>query len=312
MALKLDKILCTTDFSPYAEYILTYGVALARRFEAELLVFHAIYSPHSQPDGAGLVDDSSRQGDLFREARQHLRQIMADKDVPWDPIIALGEPAEEAARAAREHGVDLVVAASYGHSGWKRWLMGTVVERMVRFVAQPIMVLNPPTDSSTPAGRQPMDIQRILVGSEVPPNPATMAQAVFLAMEFGSEIHLLHALERPTDDYDSVPGAVSFVDVQKAHQAEMSENLFRMVPEEALKCCGLKTTLVEGVPGEQLSRYARDHRFDLIIVGSRPQGRLEKILNTSTTEMVLRDAPCPVLAVPDTSRAGREQGPDLG
>jgi nucleotide-binding universal stress UspA family protein len=55
MVLKLDTILCTTDLSPHAEYILGYAINLARRFKARLPVFHAVYAPHEQPDGAGLA-----------------------------------------------------------------------------------------------------------------------------------------------------------------------------------------------------------------------------------------------------------------
>jgi nucleotide-binding universal stress UspA family protein len=55
--------------------------------------------------------------------------------------------------------------------------------------------------------------------------------------------------------------------------------------------------VVEGQAHEQILRYARKHNIDLIAMqagGSRP---LQRLFRRSTTESILRNAPCPVWAV---------------
>jgi nucleotide-binding universal stress UspA family protein len=54
---------------------------------------------------------------------------------------------------------------------------------------------------------------------------------------------------------------------------------------------------VEGRPPEQIVAQLRAKGIDLVVVGSRGSGRIERLLVGSTTEQVLASAPCSVLIV---------------
>lgn len=60
--------------------------------------------------------------------------------------------------------------------------------------------------------------------------------------------------------------------------------------------------VVEGAVGRQIIRAARDLRTDLIVMGARHLGRIERLLFGSVIEHVLRHTSCAVLIVPP--RAG--------
>ena len=60
----------------------------------------------------------------------------------------------------------------------------------------------------------------------------------------------------------------------------------------------MSTDVIPGVPGEVLSSYAAKSGADLIVVGVRHTSTVKKALIGSTTETVLRQAPCAVLTVP--------------
>ena len=59
--------------------------------------------------------------------------------------------------------------------------------------------------------------------------------------------------------------------------------------------------LADGHPGEMLAAYASRVKADLVVVGVVPHRAMEKVLAGSTTEALLRHAPCPVMTVPADS-----------
>jgi len=58
--------------------------------------------------------------------------------------VLLGDPGHEIADFAEEHGADLIILPSHGHSGIKRFLIGSVAERVVRLATCPVLVLKHP------------------------------------------------------------------------------------------------------------------------------------------------------------------------
>ena len=70
-----------------------------------------------------------------------------------------------------------------------------------------------------------------------------------------------------------------------------------MVPEEARTWCNPVTALLAGQPHEELIKYAVVNDIDLIVLGVRGHSLVETLFVGSTTDRVLRRAPCPVLSV---------------
>ena len=84
----------------------------------------------------------------------------------------------------------------------------------------------------------------------------------------------------------------------------LAEILAGLLPDTGGAPATVVTASMIGVPGEALSRYASRVAADLIVVGVQPHGAIEKMLVGSTTETVLRHAPCPVMTVPNHRGAG--------
>jgi len=101
------------------------------------------------------------------------------------------------------------------------------------------------------------------------------------------------------------PTDAPYGEVQKILEDKLLQKLTRLVPEDDIKGCDLKPTLFHGLPGEGLCSYATENKIDLIVVGVRHRGAFEKMLIGSTTEAVLRCAPCSVLTVPPAVLNGR-------
>ncbi len=84
------------------------------------------------------VDDESRS----RHAEQALLQRLSDaKQEGVDIAVRFGEPGHEIAEYASGIEADLIVMPSHGRTGIKRWLIGSVAERVVRLAHCPVLVL---------------------------------------------------------------------------------------------------------------------------------------------------------------------------
>ncbi|MCP4344756.1 MAG: universal stress protein [Desulfobacterales bacterium] len=297
MKIKLDKILCATDFSDFSRYVIHFGVGLALRFNSHLTVFHAISFPRDQLYGNVLSRGGERKK-LADKACGKIRNLMENHshELKWEPLASFGDPVDEAAQIAEQQNADIVIAASYGLSGLKRILLGTVVERMARTVSRPLLVVHPPKHPETDI---PLEFRKIVAGCALSDDSSqSLKYAISLAVEFQAELHLLHAVETPLDEDIVNPAQAPYGEVQQKLQDRLCQRLARLVPDEVFGQCNVKTVLIKGVPGEGLSSYAAENGADLIVIGVRHRSAIEKLLVGSTTEAVLRHAPCPVLVIP--------------
>lgn len=55
--------------------------------------------------------------------------------------VRVGSPAEEILQFAEERDFDLIVAGTHGRSGFKRWWIGSVAERVVRQAECPVLTV---------------------------------------------------------------------------------------------------------------------------------------------------------------------------
>jgi nucleotide-binding universal stress UspA family protein len=58
-----------------------------------------------------------------------------------EPIPAIGNPAQEIITAAESRGVDLIVIGSQGMSAVRRFLLGSVADRVVRHATCDVLVV---------------------------------------------------------------------------------------------------------------------------------------------------------------------------
>lgn len=127
--------------------------------------------------------------------------------------------------------------------------------------------------------------------------------AVSFAHEYRAELTLLHVVENLTVGYASdlfpVPMAEVFQEISGYARTELAK-----LAEEA-KQRGIKVSeiVVQGKPSAEIVRHAAENEVDIIVLGTHGKGMLDQALFGSTTERVVRRAPCPVLTVP---RAGHE------
>ena len=92
-------------------------------------------------------------------------------------------------------------------------------------------------------------------------------------------------------------GASAIDEIQEDYRNLIIQKLKEMVPEEARNWCTPQTSILEGQPYDALAKYAESKDVDMIVMGIRGHGLVKTLFLGSTTDRVVRRAPCPVLSV---------------
>ena len=298
MRVEIKTIFCATDISDFSNHAVSWGIALAQEFGAKLYVCHVVDFPTSITYGDGPIFFLDQQSQAISNANHQLKQLVGDKEIQWEPLVTIGHAGDEISRLAKEKGADLAISATHGRSGLKRLILGSVTERLMRTLHCPLLIVRGPEHDLNILSEHGLKFKKILVGCDFSEDSALAFQhGLSLAQEFQSELHLVHVIEPPVY-MDMFKISVGYgEELQVDLQSQIKGKLKNMVPKEAFNWCTPKTVLLDGPSHEELIRYAKTNNMDLIVLGIRGQGLVERLFIGSTTDRVVRQTSCPVLSV---------------
>jgi nucleotide-binding universal stress UspA family protein len=192
---------------------------------------------------------------------------------------------------------DLLVLGSHGRSGFQRWLLGSVTEKLIRQAPCPTMIV-PQRAHDTPPDK-PVQFRNILCPVDFSDaSMRAMEHALSLAEEADAHLTLLHVIEVPPELREQVALAGLDVDrIRAAAEAESLRRLRTLVPEQARTYCTVETAVREGAAFRQILAAASETRADLVVMGVHGRGALDLLVFGSNTVRVIRGAACPVLIV---------------
>ena len=298
MRMQFNRIICATDFSDFSNRTVNYGIALAREFEAKLYVCHVIDLSSVAIYGEFQLDPVGLQNRIMEDAREQLEELIGQQHKEWEPLITVGHTADEIARIVEEKNIDLVITATRGRSGLKRLILGSVTERLMRTLRCPLLVVHSPDKEFISTDDHEVNINRILVGCDFSPDSSLAFEyGLSLAQEFESELHLAHVIESTAYQELQKTDTPIETEIQQEIHGRLIQKLQDMVPEEARNWCKPQTSLIEGRSYEELVKYAEQHDIGMIVLGARGLGLVKSLLLGSTTDRVIRRAPCPILSV---------------
>ena len=134
---------------------------------------------------------------------------------------------------------------------------------------------------------------RILVPTDFSrASDAALAHTRMLGGSTGATVHVLHIV----DNAFLATVLADPRDYESAAYEKLQQRLLGESPDSIL--------VVErsAAPADEITRYARAHNIDLIVMGTHGRGRVAHLLLGSVAEKVARTAPCPVLTMRETPR----------
>ncbi len=148
MQASIKKIILATDFSDISKDAGYYALQLAHAFKAELIALYAFdidvwKIPSKHLTIGGLDKISGSQAQARQQGKDALKKLADSLDLDVKTIFTEGDPGHEIVRVAEERKADLIVLGTHGHTGWKRFTIGSVVEFVVKHAHCAVFAIRP-------------------------------------------------------------------------------------------------------------------------------------------------------------------------
>jgi len=139
----LAKILVGIDGSEHSTRAVKFASEIARKFESKITLAHVVVPPsyyYSSVENFWMPDEKIIDEEGGKMLRNSLKKA-GTKGIAVKTVLLKGNAAEELSNLANDKVYDLVVVGSRGLSTFKRILMGSVSDKVVRFSNCPVLVV---------------------------------------------------------------------------------------------------------------------------------------------------------------------------
>jgi len=141
-----ESVMVPLDGSEQAEAALPIAVELAKAMNLKVVLLQAYSVKHIHYSSPGYLPKISElEGKAQREAISYLdgkvRQLKSEGLVDVFPLASEGEAAETIIELARGAPNSLIAMCTHGRSGVKRWVLGSITEKVVRHSSNLVLVV---------------------------------------------------------------------------------------------------------------------------------------------------------------------------
>jgi len=302
---KLERVVLTTDLSDCARAAYLPATTLARLHQGPIDLVHVANTPWSSAwidaDGARALVEQELEKLGERLDKEAQRSIFDAFEVSTHVIrnTGSGGGAEAICRFAKERGADLIVQSSHGHSGFRRFVVGSFAERVVRLATTPVLTFRNRESGDLASHFAP---RRILVPYDLTHWSLQALDAVrCLAKTFAARVFVAHVWERG-DDISRVPmpDSDAVCEEMRCRDEELPNRLLGDVAEVAKReLAGIdhECHVVRGAPARTLVDWAAKWDVDLVCMATRGRRGRASHWTGHVTEAMLRHTRAPVLTV---------------
>jgi len=313
-----QHILVPLDGSSRAEQVLPVAARLARASQGTITLLRVVdltYDVISSGIGAPYIAQHIIEDDLSN-ARSYLEQWRHNSTLAGAVVqtrVVSGNPAVAILAQAAEPPIDLVVISSHGYTGLKRWILGSVAEKVARHSCAPVMIVRDQEPFHTHRSSDGSDVVRALVPLDTSPRsqdalvPAAELVAALSTAGQGA-LHLAQMVV-PNDMASTAEReellAAAGQNLASIGQSIRKELVVRLGPElhPALSwSVSLTDAIAEGIVqmaenGEESREYGKVAACDLIALTTHGFGGMHLWPVGSIAERILRTTSLPMLIV---------------
>jgi len=296
----IKKMVVPTDFSPCANNAAVQAIAFAEKCGAAIDLVHVTllyeYDPNNPNRVFPDVDKAKAKKEILAKPEAHVGERMdsaleahAESGVTINKVQVRGiTEASAMLDYLKEHPADLVVMGTHGRRGFKRWLLGSVAEELIRFAPCPVVTIKENWSGNL------ADMKTILVPIDFSlASKSALLRAHYLADLFGASLHLLHVIQQPAypDIYgDAESQTELFYKDAEAKARRIMESLLR----ENQATAPAEVHVRRGHPSKEILSFTEEKGVDMIVIAHLGLSRMPERIMGSVAEHVTRAAACPV------------------
>lgn len=143
MLMMYKKILVPTDGSEFAKKAQQHALFLAKVSGAEIIAVSV--TENNFVNGLPLDDEVYQLNQILKErSEENLKEFdkLNEEDLKITHVIREGSPAKVILEVAKEEEIDLIVMGSSGKSGFDRFIMGSVADKVVNSAKCAVLVVH--------------------------------------------------------------------------------------------------------------------------------------------------------------------------
>jgi nucleotide-binding universal stress UspA family protein len=291
--IRFDKLAVLTDLGEDSEKMLRYAASLARWYGSKLALVHACIPelPAIPPEPLpNWPVNGARSKECAEEKLKTLTLKLGLQDL--EPKCIVRESGIGLLLAdLTEYRPDLLVLATHGREGIRKWLLGSVTEGVFRKVQWPVLVLGPHCDAKDHA--EQLQLRSIVYATDLSGISVTALQyAAGLAQDHDAQLVALHVEPNNGQGF-------TFDRVMSLQR--LQDWLHDRIDGLSYALRGVEYAVEFGRPAASIVEVAGLRHADLLVVGARGLGAVSGPASHflgGTAYDVICSAKCPVLVVP--------------
>ena len=147
--LPIKKICCPTDFSEPSYEALKVACEMATHFKAELFLVHVV-TPipvipiHDDPTSFNLPLYEKEMEQSAEKSLKKMQQEKVSQSIQSRTAVIQGDPATQIVNLADTEHMDMIIIATHGFTGWRKFMFGSVTEKVIRYANCPVLSIRMP------------------------------------------------------------------------------------------------------------------------------------------------------------------------
>jgi nucleotide-binding universal stress UspA family protein len=290
--LNFERILCPVAESHESDEGLRYAILIARTYGAKLSVLTCT-------DGTVADDEtvSAMRTSIKRAIEHSFLSSPRSADAPRIDcdftVVKSSRPEDAINREATYRNADLIVMGSRRRAGAGIVVLGSTAEAVCRTAPCSVLVTRLAAGRGAERTSGNLELKKLLVATDFSLHSDLALQyGLSLAQEYQAELHLVHVVSGSRSSEAEI--AWTSPENEGPYHAA-ARRIHESIPAEVHLWSNVTHAVREGKAHREIVAYAVEHDIDLICLGAHGQAFKLGSLFGTTTDRVLRQAPCPVL-----------------
>lgn len=283
------NILVPLNGSELSEKALPYAKSIAKLKKSKLVLF-----------AVSLTIFTERRDRLFTSYLEVTAKEFNAEGIKTISATSYGDVAKEIVQYANSSKVDLIVMATHGYSKAKKWMFGSVTQKVLYGTEIPVLLIKPASPAISG------EFNRILVPVDGSPfSEATLPYAVELVKKTDKEILLLHVCEPPiVPSYGLKPINPTWKkyrdDIWEEKEKMATTYLAEKLDELKKNRIKASSRIVKAQSGEvvkTIMQVSKEEDIDLIAVATQGQTGVNRRVYGSVANRIVEEISLPILLV---------------
>jgi nucleotide-binding universal stress UspA family protein len=282
------KILVPIDFSDRSIKALEVANSFATLFNGMVTPFYS-HLPISELDEPYALGISTKVYQKFDELEETLlgrvketAKKKVDSERLADPIVTMGNAAESIINTSEKF--DYVIMSTHGRTGFSRFLLGSVSEKVLRLAHTPVMVVENDSDVGS--------FEKILVTTDFSENAAhAYPYAIDIAKQSGGTIDLIHILS--FEQFEEKEKDLSLKTIRQERLKLLKKEYFNELSDKVKE----QVIVSHDSPHEAIFNHVQENPYNLIVMATVGRTGINYLMMGSTTANVVRHVDTAVLSI---------------